>query len=581
MGESEFRKALRALARRQLWLRPLRLARLGRMVRSRQPRWSGILAKSRSRWDEARSASRRGPKILIATSTGLHLGLTTVDSLLAVALTLRGADVSVLLCDGALPACQMCEYNWFPDTARFAATGPQPDLCRPCFEPSAKMFEGLGLPLLRYSTYLSDEDRRNADDIANTLPLDEIKPFVLDGISIGEHAFSGTVRHFASTRVLDEPFGEEVLRRYLRASLYTHAVFQRLLQEQRFDAVVFHHGIYVPQGTAAETTRRARVRVVTWNPAYRKHCLIFSHDETYHHTLMNEPTSVWDNIHFDEELESMTVQYLESRRIGSSDWIGFHEKPRFDRAAIARELGIDFTKPCIGLLTNVVWDAQLHYPNNAFPNMIEWLTDTIRYFADRPELQLLIRVHPAELLGHPVSRQPVVAEIARHFPKLPPNVFVLAPDSSHSTYAAMEACNAVVIYATKTGVELTSIGLPVIVAGEAWIRHKGLTMDAADKDTYAKYLEALPLPARLPPEQVRRARQYAFHFFFRRMIPLEILAPTGGWPLYRVDLDNLAPLESGASAGLDVICDGILKGLPFIYPFEALVKASRDTLAVT
>ena len=48
-----------------------------------------------------------------------------------------------------------------------------------------------------------------------------------------------------------------------------------------------------------------------------------------------------------------------------------------------------------------------------------------------------------------------------------------------STYALMSLCNAAIIYGTKMGVELTSVGLPVIVAGEAWIRNKGLTHDAS------------------------------------------------------------------------------------------------------
>ena len=68
----------------------------------------------------------------------------------------------------------------------------------------------------------------------------------------------------------------------------------------------------------------------------------------------------------------------------------------------------------IGLLTNVSWDAQLHYPANAFANMLEWLVQTCRYFATRPDLQLLVRVHPAEISGFPPSRQPILGELRKH-----------------------------------------------------------------------------------------------------------------------------------------------------------------------
>ena len=238
---------------------------------------------------------------------------------------------------------------------------------------------------------------------------------------------------------------------------------------------------------------------------------------------------------------------------------------------IAREIGVDFAKPCIGMLTNVVWDAQLHYPANAFPNMLDWIVRTIEYFAEHPELQLLIRIHPAEIRGTLPSRQRVADEIARHFPKLPANVFVIPPDSNVSTYAAMTECDSVIIFGTKTGVELASVGIPVIVAGEAWIRNKGITMDACSVEQYISMLDKLPLGYRLEGEPLQRARKYAFHFFMRRMIPIEFMKPSAAAPPpYVVEVKTLADMAQGASLGLDVICGGILAGTPFVYPAERL-----------
>ncbi len=132
----------------------------------------------------------------------------------------------------------------------------------------------------------------------------------------------------------------------------------------------------------------------------------------------------------------------------------------------------------------------------------------------------------------------------------------------------MLQCDAVIIYGTKTGVELSSQGMPVIVAGEAWIRGKGVTMDASSPEDYFRLLDELPLGRRLPDEVVRRARTYAYHFFFRRMIPLEFTRPLEGWLPYRLELARLDQCAPRRSAGLDVICDGILNGRAFIYPEE-------------
>jgi hypothetical protein len=231
---------------------------------------------------------------------------------------------------------------------------------------------------------------------------------------------------------------------------------------------------------------------------------------------------------------------------------------------------VDPGKPLVGLLTNVMWDAQLHYRANAFPDMLTWVLRTIEYFGRRPDLQLLIRVHPAEVRGTLPSRQPILKEIAKAMGTLPPNVFAIPPESPVSTYAAMRQCNAVIIYGTKTGVELTSVGIPVIVGGEAWIRNKGLTLDASSPEQYFAILDRLPLPPEASPAWLGRARRYAYHFFFRRMIPLSFMEPTAGWPPYRIAVDRLDELLPGADPGLDVICEGILSGSPFVYPAERI-----------
>ena len=87
--------------------------------------------------------------------------------------------------------------------------------------------------------------------------------------------------------------------------------------------------------------------------------------------------------------------------------------------------------------------------------MLEWLVQTCRYFATRRDLQLLIRVHPAEISGFPPSRQPILRSCVGAFRSSPPNIVVVPPESGLSTYALMSLCNAAIIYGTKMGVELT------------------------------------------------------------------------------------------------------------------------------
>jgi hypothetical protein len=536
------------------------------------PDWPGLLEKDWSRWQDAVKAAKGGPRILIATSIGGFSPGTVVESMLAVALTLRGAQVHILLCDELLPACLLALINEFPEQEEFARYGPSRRLCKTCFAPAYKMFQSLDLVVHRYSDFITDEERQAAQELSSELPYTEIGDYRLDGLAVGEHALAGALRFYARGNLDGEPHAEAVLQRYFHASLLTTYVARRLLNTYPFANTCFHHGIYVPQGLIGEVARQQNVRVVNWNPAYRKLCFLFSHHDTYHYTMLAEPTANWENMIWTPEMESEILAYLKSRWQGTQDWIWFFEKPQEELAAIAAELGVDFSRPCIGMLTNVMWDAQLHFRESVFPNMLEWTLQTISYFARRPELQLIIRVHPGEIRGTIPSRQPLVAEIERAFPTLPDNVLIIRPESEISTYAVMLQCNAVIIYGTKTGVELASMGIPVIVSGDAWIRYKGFAMDARSCEEYFRMLDRLPLAEPFSEAVTQRARKYAYHFFFRRMIPLEMMEPISGWPPYRIQLSGIDDLRPGRSPGLDVICDGILNGTEFIYPAESYLE---------
>jgi hypothetical protein len=520
-----------------------------------------------------------GKKILMATSSGAYMPGTTLESLLAVALTLRGADVEILLCDKALPACLSCWIDWHPDQRKFAEFGPSKELCDSCFASAHKMYSSLGLKVNRYSEHLTQDDLDEAEKISSTLPVSEIESYTYEGMAVGEHALAGTLRYYSRGDLSNEPQSEPILRRYLKASLLTTFAVQNLLRKTDYDSAVFHHGIYVPQGLVGEACRKAGVKVVNWNPAYRNKCFIFSHYDTYHHTMMSEPVESWVDMEWNDERDAELMDYLKSRWKGTQDWIWFHENPMFELQDIARELGVDFSKPCIGLLTSVMWDAKLHYPSNAFPDMLDWVLKTIEYFVKRPDVQLIIRVHPAEVHGMLPARQKMADEIRKVYPNLPKNIIVIPPESEVSTYAVMSQCSTVIIYNTKTGVELTANGMPVIVAGEAWIRNKGFAIDAADPGEYYEILDRLPFNGKMSPEDTLRAKKYAYHFFFRRMIPLAFMEPVKDDPPFRIRIKSIKDLMDRKDRGLDVICRGILEGEAFIYDSEP--KPENDGSLIT
>jgi len=528
--------------------------------------WNIFIANNRFKITSLIAFPKNGQRILLATSLGAEHVALRMESILGFALMLRGHKVEFALCDGILPACQNCTFALYKNRINSLVEKGPNDICRLCFSPAAEALESAGFHLNKYSSNLSENELIEIEKITSTLSFIEMKNYVEGKVSIGEHALAGALRFFAKSELESEEYGPKILRKYFHAALITARVFRNLLKVRQINVVVLHHGIYVPQGIIASVAREVGVRVVTWNIAYRKERFIFSHHDTYHHTLIEEPVSVWNNIHWSDARSTKLFNYLDSRSTGKLDWITFQlEKPTTEKDKILASLTLDPKKPCVALLTNVLWDAQLHYPANAFSNMMEWLVETIHYFVKRSELQLVIRVHPAELNGRIPSRQLVVNEIAKHFPTLPGNIHLIPPESDISTYTVVSLSDAVLIYGTKTGVELACKGMPVVVAGEAWIRNKGLTFDARNRKDYFNLLDKLPFGLKLSSETQDLAKKYAYHFFFRRMILVSSLKSVSGWPPFELGNIDLDELKTGTDKGLDVICSGITEGTPFVY----------------
>ena len=527
-----------------------------------QPAWHKVSRSLESKIfsDEASSSDKR---ILIVTGGGGYAAAKQIESLLAVALQIRGASVDVVLCDGVLPACFQTTIDWDSNEARFAKKGTSKINCHTCFSAAKKTYDSVGVNVIKLSDLLDKEDVDSTKIESSSINLEDIEGYTSDGIHVGEHAHSGCLRFYATSKLVD-PHADKVLRRYFSAALQAKRAAFNLFSRNDYSHVLLHHGIYVPQGVFVEVANHFNLNVTTWHTAYRQKTFIFSHGDTYHKTLMDEPPSSWDGFEFTNQKLNIITDYLQSRWSGKNDWISFSKQfsePKSE-SLYSRSKKYDAS---ILMLTNVMWDAQLHYPANAFPTMLDWILTTIDFFISKPNLELIIRIHPAEVVGTLPSRQLVIDEIQKRFDTIPSNIRIVSPEDPQSTYKLAENCDSAIIFGTKTGVELTAMGIPTIVAGEAWIRGKGLTVDVSSPEEYILELQKLPYRKKLSADMKRRALKYAYHFFYRRMIPLQVIERTSGHEVFTYSFQDIACLEEGKDPGLDLICNGILLKTPYVY----------------
>jgi hypothetical protein len=237
------------------------------------------------------------------------------------------------------------------------------------------------------------------------------------------------------------------------------------------------------------------------------------------------------------------VADLENARRGARVWGKSKRLWQYVSSQGAKEtrkmLGLD-ERPVVMLAANVLGDSLTLGRNLFAESMTEWITRTVRFFADRPDVQLVIRVHPGETL---VPKARSMGQVVRDvLPQLPGHIHVIGAADKINTYDLIEIADLGLAYTTTVGLETAMNGRPVISCGRTHYRGRGFTLDPNSWNEYFRVLEAAlgDLPGHLLTEaQVEAAWKYAYRFFFDFPHPfpwrlMNFWDDLNVWPLDRV-----------------------------------------------
>jgi hypothetical protein len=286
-------------------------------------------------------------------------------------------------------------------------------------------------------------------------------------------------------------------------------------EKNRPDVVIVPNGMIQEYGAVYETARFLGIQTVTYEFGEHNQRIWLGQDNLVVHHILNE---LWD-AHKARKLDYKQRKQLESYfaerqgRTMGGDFAHLWQKAFPEGGAKVRTaLGLD-ERPVILLPTNVLGDTATLELTVFSKSMTEWLQHVIRFLADRPEVQVVLRMHPAEAL----TVGPSVAEIIHQIlPELPEHIHLIGSKEMVNTYDLMEIASLALVYTTTVGLEIATRGLPVLISGRAHYRKKGFTLDADSWEEYFSKLDSAlkDLPAcRLTPAQVEQAWNYAYCFF--------------------------------------------------------------------
>ena len=315
----------------------------------------------------------------------------------------------------------------------------------------------------------------------------------------------------------DDPFYTFRHERNLHAakSLYTY------LRSLKPEIAIIPNGTILEFGIAFKVCRFLKIPTTTYEFSDKRNAMWLAHNQE----IMQQNTDDLWKAYADFRLsgsELDEVKVLLSSRKNASTYGDFSRKwqriPSEGQAAIRAKLGFN-DKPVILLATNVLGDSLTLGRNTFSKSMSEWIIRTIQYFIEKPDVQLIIRIHPGEAL---VKHGSILDLIKKTLPQLPPHIHLIEPLADVNTYDLMDVADMGLVYTTTVGLEMALRGIPVIVAGKTHYRNRGFTHDPNTWVEYFKLLNRLlacPRDCRLGEDQVNLAWKYAYLFFFKYPLP--------------------------------------------------------------
>ncbi len=293
------------------------------------------------------------------------------------------------------------------------------------------------------------------------------------------------------------------------------------LRANKPDVVIVPNGTVQEFGIVYRVARYLKIPVTTYEFSDQKDAFWLAQNSE----IMKQDTSAMWNAHAEgkltgEQLNRIKALFESRQQAKTSE--NFTRKwqslPSQGSESVREQLKLD-KRPIVLLATNVLGDSLTLGRQVFTKTMADWVSRTILYFIGRPDVQLVIRIHPGEILTREYSMVDVVRQT---LPELPEYIHVIQPTEKVNTYDLINISDVGLVYTTTVGLEMALKGLPVIVAGQTHYRDRGFTYDPASWVEYFKMLGMIldkPSQFKLAKDKIQLAWKYAYHFFYTFPLP--------------------------------------------------------------
>lgn len=477
---------------------------------------------------------------------------TYYEATIAHALEAAGFRVLMLHCDNVLSSC---------DGDTYVNLNKGQFLCGRCKENRNSLIKSLNLEFRSYREFITSERLEKINDLiySSQKGIKELRNLVLHGVGVGQHAFSSVVKYFL-THSFDEENVEHV--KVFKKKLYNACVSVELAHQlhnkygDRIEHAVTVHGIYSTWGGFYDYFKSRNVDSTVYclgivNPgsiSFNRNGLEW---EMYY-------PDTWEKIKnrdlTHEELREVD-EYINNRIVNNLgvDLQRHNQIVAGEKKRVLNHLNSKNYKNRYVLYTHLIWDSVLEKQSEVFSGFIDMFNKTVEYFLKHTDKQLIIKVHPAELVWEKGSYS-MLDYIKTHFPELTDNIYILPPSTPVNSYEILNEQTVALTYIGSIGYELSVIGVPVLVGGDIhYLKEGGVGISISSLEQYYSLLDDPSIAFKDAKENIGLAKKWCYYFYYMLHFNLPIIGDRFG----EIDwgqMKNLRSMLIDKESSLSQIC---------------------------
>jgi hypothetical protein len=408
-------------------------------------------------------------------------------------------------------------------------------------------------------------DIKAAETALDRVTQDGWPAYQVDGLPVGLWAKDILVNNYVVGDYNLIPDHHKLGLVHMRNLLILKTAYGRLLDDLKPDRIVANDSYYGMWAILQKLSEKRGIAFYSHWMGTRQGGWCYAQNDA----AMNLDFSIsWGNFSkkvLNDRQKEKVEKWLEGRLTGKemildTASLGDHQNVGFDAGKL------DGKKPTALLAANVIWDLAALNKQVVFNDMIDWIAETIEWFRNRPEFQLIIKPHPAELNPSiPETTERVEIALAARDVAFPENVFLLSPKVNFTVYQLSSLATAVLVHTTTVGIEMAARGIPVITTARAPYSGFGFTIDPVSRGKYFRILERTLQGCSPMDTAVQKDLAYKFILFFHFHYYMKVGIMDYMWgEVPRLKLGSIRELLPGKNIYLDYVTDSIMGGLPIL-----------------